>query len=334
MKFCWNLQHMISQNHQVTSNQKFLFEKFIQKYRKQIEGVGLDLNECVDLPWATKIVESEKKYTGAHVTVNKQKIIVKVPFNSKFIKSLRESHDNYLEWVRVEKHYTCPLNTVCIKFLYENLHKYFATVTFDKNIQSFIDDAHTYQSEIFNPTLVKVCGNFYIAAINSNLYEHIKNIKLNDDARTLFLLSQYGIFIDSEIIGDDDKKLFASSMKATVDIKNAEQLAIWLSEIEVDQVYFYGRTLLDMVKKLSDHNEIDTSGPRIDKLHTDISKYLKKLNIKYSNVGNFKKVKSSCPVIITSAVKSYNKLINVLDDSTNRVWKYIEISNSTPVNIK
>lgn len=333
-KFCQNLQYFIVNKKQITTNQKALFEKLISKYNKQLVKVGVDVEICKELPWTTNIIPSEEKYTGAQVSLDHRgkNIIVKVPFNTKFINSLRGPDSKHsLEWVRDQKHYTSPLSTCTIKFLVNELHKYFPTVTFDNKLQGLIDTVYLYNAKFYNPTLVCINGYYIIAAINSELHEHIKHVQLNDDPKTLFLLSQYGIAIDDSIVGEDKKKLFASKMLVSVDITNISEVLSWLCEFDVDVVYFAGRfsissTIMYSLTKIMKGRSYTK---KIDTLIKNMKKQLGKLNIQYKDSDGFFKdnVVDKQPVVI----QFMQGIEPTLYHPGKRIAKFIVVVDSSPI---
>lgn len=333
-RFCNNLQHLIAKNNRVTSNQKELFEKLISKYKKQIIQSGLDVEICKQLPWTTNIVPSEERYTGAQVSMlhNGEQIIVKVPFNKKFITSLRDSNRYHsLEWERNEKHYIGLLTTTSIKFLVDELPKHFPSVIFDDKLQDIINLANSYRAEIFNPTLVKVNDYYVIAAINNELYEHIKHIELNDDAKTLFLLSQYGVNVHDSIVKNDKKKLFASTMIANIDITELDDALSWLREFDVDMVYFGGRfsSSSAAMPKLARLINGDKYVKKMNKIVKNMEKQLNKLNIAYKDNSKFFKDKNidKQPVVIQFMQGVYTDNY----EPGKRVSKFIVVLDSSPV---
>lgn len=334
VRFCQNLQYLIAKNNYVTTNQKELFEKLISKYKKQISQAGIDVNSCKQLPWVTNIIQSEEKYTGAQVSMDRrgENIIVKVPFNKKFITCLREENRNHnLEWVRAEKYYVSPLTTTALKFLVNELPKYFSTVTFDSKLQNFIDKVRSYSAKIYNPTLVKVHNNYIIAAINNELYESTKQIELNDDPKTLFLLSQYGVTVDEDIIKDDKKKLFASTVVVNVDVSDLNDVLNWLHEFDIDMVYLGGRfsTSSTIMLNLTKIIKGKSYNKKVDNLMRNMKRQLGKLNIKYKNNSEFFKDQSvdRQPVV----VQFMQGVEPTMCVPGKRITKFIVIVDSSPI---
>lgn len=333
-KFCQNIQNFIVNKNSITTNQKALFEKLISKYKKQIIKAGLDVEICKELPWTTNIVPSEEKYTGAQVSLdgNNQTIVVKVPFNSKFINSLRDVESKHcLEWIRDKKHYVSPLSTCTIKFLLNELHKYFPTVTFDSTLQGFIDEAKSYNAKVYSPTLMCVNNHYIIAAINNDLYENTKHIELNDDAKTLFLLSQYGVAVSDDIIKGDKKKSFAHTVVVNVDVSDLNDVLGWLREFDVDMVYFGGRfsvsstIMYSLTKVIRGENYTK----KINRIIKNMEKQLSKLNIQHKDNGSFFK---------DSAIENQPVVIQFMQgvDTTmyqpgKRVAKFITVVDSSPI---
>lgn len=335
-RFCQNLQQLITKNNRVTTNQKDLFEKLISKYKKQITQSGLDAEACKQLSWTTNIVPSEEKYTGAQVSLDHtgQHIVVRVPFNKKFLNSLREGYRPHgLEWVRDKKHYIAPLTTTTIKFLVVELPRHFNSVNFDNSLRSVIDTANLYNDRIFNPTLVRVNNNYLIAAINSDLHEHIKHIELNDDPKTLFLLSQYGISVDDDLINDDKKKLFAATVVVSVDVEHLSDAITWLHEFGVDVVYFGGRfssssTIMYNFTRAIKGNSYTK---KINKVVKGMQKHLDILNIRYTDHSSFF---SKEDIAFQPAVIQFMQGVETnMHDPRKRISKYIVVVDSSPIEI-
>lgn len=308
-KFLHNLEYLISKYHRVTSNQRALFEKLISKYAKQFARIGLLKENLKELPWATPIVESSTEFTGAKVSINNGQIILKVPFNKHFITDFRGTENNSYEWNRDGKQYNSPLTTNALKLVSTTLPKYFSTVVYSADIIELLNPVIAYEARFWNPTYVKLNNNYYVIAVNTFLASAINDLVLDDDPKTLFLLSQYGINIDESVTQNDVKKLFASNSNPVVDLDNFRLVAGWLKEFEVDLVYF-GRGL----------GNINT--------RNEITGILRELNIQVANSSRPYTQGNAKTTVMLRLVSGSESLYQY---NVNRLAKVIQLQISRPV---
>jgi hypothetical protein len=308
-KFLHNLEYLIAKYHRVTSNQQALFEKLVSKYAKQFTKMGFIKEELKALPWTTPIVESTSEFTGAQVSMVGEKIILKVPFNKHFISDFRSTENNTYEWSRDSKQYASPLTTNALRLIYNVLPKYFNTVVYSVEIMELLNQVIPYEATFWDPTYVKSNGNYYVAAMNSFLGDAISNLCLDDDPKTLFLLSQYGIKIDTSVTENDPKKLFASNFSPVIDLDHFNTVAEWLKEFDVDLIYF-GRGL----GNTNTRNEI-----------TGI---LKQLNIQVANNSRFYTEDDAKNPVMLKLVTGADYLPEF---KGKRLTKFIQLQISRPV---
>lgn len=230
-KFMANLQTMIQQKDRVTSNQAELFDKLISKYKKQLTKNGLVKEELKDLPWKTMVVESTPEYTGATVSLQDDKILIKVPFNKTFISSFRTINNNNFEWDRDTKMYRAPFSTTALKIAKVELPKYFDTIRFDDQLSTIINDIEKYYADTYNPTLHLINGKPVVVAINSVLGDLIKDMDLAIDSKTLFDLTMMGINIDPEVYKSNPRLEFASKHVYEIDIEQVETAISWMKSL-------------------------------------------------------------------------------------------------------
>jgi hypothetical protein len=231
-KFISNLQMMIHTNKRVTSNQADLFDRLLQKYTKQFAKENLSTEELVALPWKTMIVRSTPDYTGAVVSILGDNITIRVPFNKKFINEFRELKNNTFYWNKEDRIYKSKFNTEALKIATHRLQEYFSSVSFCENTADILAELGHYNTAAFwDPTLVRVHDNLFIAACNPVLGKLIHDIELKIDARTLYILSKYGIKADPNIIKDDPDLIFATNTVISMDMQDVDKTAKLLREI-------------------------------------------------------------------------------------------------------
>ena len=234
--FFHNLLNIIRDKRPITSNQTKLFDKLITKYQKQLKKNNYDTSQLLDLPWNAQVVESMAEFLEPKIFLENGKLCIKSPFNSKFITSLRQQKLNTFIWNKKEKIYESCLSTYALKKAVELVTKIYGKVTYCQKIQTLIDETKIFDSKYWSPTLVKRHNNFYILATNTSLDNVLGNLQLNDDPKTLFTLSSYGVKTDLEITKDKDFLEFASSYRTVVNIDNLSLMVDWLVYLDVDYV--------------------------------------------------------------------------------------------------
>lgn len=245
-KFLSNLQMMIHKGDRVTTNQAALFDKLISKYTKQLTKLGLIKEELKSLPWKAEVVESSPEFTGARVELieTDDQIGLRVPFNKNFISEFRDVPHNPFLWVRDEKMYRAPFSTEALKILYINLPKFFSSIIYSPVLHHLIKQIEEYNAKIWEPTLTKIGDSLMLVGVSEHLWEHVSDIELKLDARTLFSLSKFGIKVDPDIIGTDPKLKFASEFITEIDLEDLTEAASWMVELGVDRAML-GRGLLN-----------------------------------------------------------------------------------------
>lgn len=315
--FFTNIKNQIQQNKPITSNQNSLFDKLLIKYKRQLHKEGYTAEDFLSLVWKIPVINSEPEYLCANISIQNNKIIIRCPFNSKFISSIKEIQLQPYNWNKKEKFYEADLTTYNLKKGLGCVKKYYDDIKYDSNISQILDTLNQYTNvKFWNPTLVKVSDSFYVSCINESLYEAIKNIEWSDDPKVVLKLSQYGITIDESVIKNDGLLNFASNHYATVDIDNIKELRIWLDALEYDLIFLgsniiFNKTVTDDIKK-------ELGDIPISRNTDDLDLYN---NILYLNYNSYKR-----------HTASYLSL-NVKDLHKN-ITKVLTITNSRPVYIK
>lgn len=237
-KFITSLANLFHINGQVTSNQVNLFNYIVRKYDRQFTKLGFDINKLIALPWPTTIVESSKKYTDAYLSLIDNEIIFRGPYNTKFLKDLRE-HPNseFFVWNKNKKQFEAKYNTISLKLIIDAAFKNYETVHCCPIIIDLMDQLVQYDNiKYWVPTLVKTNNQYLIAATNPIVDDIVSKIELNDDPYTLNYLSKHAINID-DTISVTAEQLFAALYNPIVDYSNCEELIQWLQLIKCDGIY-------------------------------------------------------------------------------------------------
>ena len=242
-RFVTNLTSIIRGQGQITSNQQALFEKIILKYRRQFTKNSLDVDELAKLPWTTQVVESTVEHTSAFIKIENNKIVVKVPFNRRFINYFRTAFDasERFFWIKDRKNYEAIFSTNSLKAATKILPDFFTVVNFSPEVSEILETVNNANAKIWRPTLTKINGNNYILGANEPLLNAISHIELNDDPKTLFELSLHGVLADDTILGDDLVKRFASNFNYILDLDNVEEASHWMKQLGITDVLLFIR---------------------------------------------------------------------------------------------
>lgn len=319
-KFISNLENMIHADKRITSNQAELFDKLIRKYTKQLNKINVTAETLLELPWNATIIESTPEFTGATISIVDDEIVIRVPFNKKFISDFNALENNPFVWQRKDREYRSSFNTHSLKIAVKYLASYFATMNFCENITNILNDLKQYQTAtIWDPTLVKLDDNNYvIAACNEQLGNIINTIPLNLSSKALLNMSRYGIKVARSLIENDPKLTFAYSFVNEIDIDDLEMLVSWLIELECKVVLF-------------------NRGVGLNKnVHTEIENALLKANISFLPEHAASPALCSTSTFLFSThphrpIPSFSKATTYIHSV---VEKIVVLRNSRPIDIK
>lgn len=232
-----NIKITVHDKKPVTSNQDQLFNKLLSKYQRQLHKLNHNVKELVDLPWKVGVVESKQEYLDAHISIQNNTITIRSPFNNRFIQTFRKVHLNKFQWNKVKRVYEAPYSTYQLKIANKAVNDCYESVTYCEQVKEILNQIDEYKViKHWVPTLVKTQNNFYISAINNSLHEAIKDIELNDDPKTFYVLSQYGVEIDDALLETKFDK-FASNYLPEIDSVDIAELAKWLHLLKVECVF-------------------------------------------------------------------------------------------------
>jgi hypothetical protein len=303
-----NIKSIVHNNKPVTSNQNKLFDKLLTKYQRQLHKLNLSVEELISLPWKVEVLESKQEYLDAYISIENDTIIIRSPFNNKFIQIFRKIPLNEFVWDKVKRIYTAPLSTYQLRIAVDIVSKCYEDVVYCDNVKSILKQIEEYNNiKYWQPTLVKINNNFYIVATNNSLNDSIKHIELNDDPKTFYLLSQYGVTIHEDLLSDEYSK-FASEYFTEVDSKDLLDLCDWLNNLNVEYVF----TSRDLVYSKELSNDL-----KVALLEKHIACRPAKEFDTFTN-GVLLKTNSSWTTI--SSIKNYSKIIH--------------LTNSRPVKVK
>lgn len=243
--FFSNIKNIIQEDRPITSNQNKLFDKLLVKYQRQLKKLNHDIDDLITLPWKFKVLESKQEYLNAYISIEDDRIIIKSPFNNKFIQMFRRIHCNKFVWNKAKKIYEAPVSTYQLKIAIDSVSECYGSVLFCDTIKDLLIGLDEFkQARYWNPTLVKRNNIFFIAATNSSLMESLKDVVLNDDPKTLMMLSLYGISFDDSVINNDPVKYFACNRELSLDLENLDEIIQNLKLLEINHV-FTSRVILN-----------------------------------------------------------------------------------------
>lgn len=303
-----NIKLIVYDDKSITSNQNKLFDKLLIKYQRQLQKLNFELNQLITLPWKVEIVESKQEFLDAHISIDNSTITIKSPFNNKFIQLFRKVALNEFVWDKLKRIYTAPLTTYQLQIAINTVSTCYENVVYCENVKTILKQVGEYNDiKYWQPTLVKINNNFYIMAINNSLDDAIKDIELNDDPKTFYLLSQYGVTIHQDLLTNKCKK-FSAEYITQVDTKELHDFTDYLQQLNVEYVF----TSRDVVynKELSNDLKLALLDKGI------VCKPAKEKD----NTNNSVLLETNSGWTTISNLKKYNKIIH--------------LTNSRPIKIK
>jgi hypothetical protein len=252
--FFHNIIVQTKDNKPITSNQNNLFNKLLHKYKRQLTRLDHNIDNLVELEWRLGVIESRKEFLQAKISILENNLILKSPFNNQFIQNFRKIDLNPFNWNPKEKYYVAKCSTYALKIAHTYTNKFYKDVVYCERVQFLLNQLGIYNDQkCWTPTLVKTNDNYFIYGMNSSLYNHIKNIELNDDPITLFLLSQYGVSIHETVTKQKKLLDFAGSYNVTFDLNELDDIINMLTLLKVTHVFtarvvVYNKTISNEIK--------------------------------------------------------------------------------------
>jgi len=299
LRFIQNMQVLTK----FTTNQVTLFEKLVVKYKRQLDKHGITSSLISTLPWTTEIVNSDPKFTEAHILLEDGHIIFKSPFSKKFLESFSKVEYNSFKWMKQEKYYKSPFSTYALKVIVEKAHLFYPIVNYCPIVVSLLNTVKQYDALYWNPTLVKIGDRFMIAATNAYLDEAIKDIVLTDSIESLSKLAAHGVTIHSSITQGNPMLELASNYLIDVDFKYIDEFIEFLVHLKCDGVRLTGGGIGIPYKKIFLH-KLQEAGVEVS---DDLSDY-------------------NNPILVS--------LSSGHDPRDTKAIKVVKLKNSLPINIR
>jgi hypothetical protein len=242
-QFVNNITLYIIQHGRITSNQHSLFKRVASKYVRQFNHFKINVNDIVNLSWSVDIVESALMYTSASIMIEDNTIYFKSPYNKNFISAHKKKPIHSMIWHSDTRQYTLNYNLTSLRDLIYLASDYYPNITYCEVTKAIIEEVSEYEAiKYWEPVLTYHNGFYCIKAINTYLYEAIKDMPFNDDLRTVATLVKHGVKIDDSVIDhfnksiDPDKVKFASTFHVEFELKDLSIAMEWLVEMGCDGI--------------------------------------------------------------------------------------------------
>lgn len=313
--FFYNLHNIIKNKKKITSNQANLFDKLVNKYRRQLQKNGKDVEAILEYYWECEVIPTLQQYLHSNISIKNNHIEIRSPFKQDFIKQLTRytlpdidnpviEYINPFSWDKTDRVYKAEYNTAAFKIAVSYSNRYFDKTTYCDAALSLLRQIDELKNiGIWDPTYKKVGDCYYIAACNEILSNHTQNIQLDTEPATLFTLSKLGIKIDENIVKDDYTLRVASKYIVFENIDNINELISATKLLNVKYVVF-GRDLsyqkqigLELKNLLQDNGIIILPESNVKEITDDyFYMTLNSSNTKHNNATKIIVLKNNRPV--------------------------------------
>lgn len=306
-RFLTNVEtNFIGSNRPVTTNQAELLNKITYRYARQLAKQELNANELVQLPWKKEPILSSPEYTTAYAQLDNDKIIMRTPYKTAFIKELRSI--DTADWDKDKREWTVNYNEPTLKKIVSLIADHYEAINFCDDIKHSLNIAEQFEHiKVWNPTLCEVSGNLLIAGINEPLYESISDITLEKTPLCFSKLAAHGVEISPSLCTDEVLEFAAD----------------YIPEVEKSEI----TKLIDLLPMIGCENVVVSVTHSFASLTTKLLAGLKEKNINIVTKGT----------IDTKTIKNYVVIYPAHTINTAleiRADKVIQIVNSTPIEIK
>jgi hypothetical protein len=297
----------------ITTNQVELFYKLIYKYRKQFVKYELVVEQLIELPWKTPIVESSVRYTEPYLSIVDNKIIFKCPYNKNFIETFRNQKLNNFIWEKDKRYYEADYGQQALKLLITAANKHFKKINFCEVTTKLLETLIPFEPvKYWHPTLVNVNGNLLIAATNESINKALGDTKFSTDLPTLSNLTSYGVQIDKSLYdNNDNRSIFFANFEPKLEIKSIQDTVEWVKELGCVNVLLCGANRSDTHRYFL-----------IEKLRSSNISFVE------ANLGIISELDKDKPFVV------FNFKSKLIPPYIKNVLKIVEFVNSEPIEIK
>jgi len=311
LRFVQNLQTISLQKNNLTTNQVALFDKLVDKYRRQLHKHGITSEILEGLTWESTIVPSDPKFTEAYVTINDHTITFRSPFSKKFVDAFHKVPYNSFKWYKEKKVYEAPYSTHALRVILQSAAEHYPVVNYCPVTSELLNSTVQYNAKYWSPTLIKLDNHYLIAATNRFVDEAIKDLPLSSDIECLVNLSTHGVAVDSSVTNGDPLLEFASTYEVNIDFAEVDTLVTYLKAMNCDAVLVTGQASMLVQYRRILKSKLADSGIHVDEknnivLEARLKDYSRPVLINLSSMAvqessKFKKVirmKNSLPVVV------------------------------------
>lgn len=234
-RFLSNLESsFLGKGKSVTTNQASLLDKIITRYARQLSKSELNYEELLKLEWNRPLIQSAPEYITAFAQLTDDKIIVRTPYKSGFIKELRAIRT--AKWLKDEREWHINYNEPNLKSVVTLIADHYESINFCETIKGFLAEAEQFESvKVWNPTLYKINDNFIIAGITEPLYEAINSLHIENTPKCFSELASHGVDIDKELLTSELLE-FAGSRTPKIEKSELFKLEEYLPAIGCENI--------------------------------------------------------------------------------------------------
>lgn len=234
-KFLTNLETgFLGKDRPVTTNQSDLLSKIVARYSRQLAKQEISHTDLISLPWTRQPVESLPEYITAFAQLVDDKIVIRSPYKTSFIKELRSFRN--VQWVKERREWLVNYNESNLKKVVTLIADHYELINFCDAIKDMMAIAESYEHiKIWEPTLVSVSGNLLIAGITESMYDAVSDIPLEISPKCFSDLASYGISVSPELMFSEILT-FAGNPSPKIERADILMLIEYLSAIGCENV--------------------------------------------------------------------------------------------------
>ena len=254
-------------------------------------------------------------------------MILKSPYKSAFVREMRSL--NYSIWHIDEKFWSIPAGIYSLHRITDILSEFYDTVNYCPEITAILNQVKEYPTDLhWDPTLTKKNGRLYITAINSSLYDAIKDIPLSEDLASLARIVRYGVNVDTALINeihdsmggtqeDMDQLLFSLQNDPKVDIADPAKLVKYIVDLKPDVVVLSDIGTTSYAKVMNDLSDsLKLSGINVNRL------------AKASDIASVDISMYEYPIVLNLGSMRRHNI-----DLPYSAGKQVHVVNSTPIDL-
>ena len=234
-KFLTNLETgFLGRDRSVTTNQATLLSKIVARYSRQLAKQEISHTDMNNLPWTKEPVESLPEFVTAFAELVNDKIVIRSPYKTSFIKELKSVRT--VQWFKESREWHVNYNESNLKKVVTLIADHYETINFCEAIKEMLATAEQYEHiKVWEPTLINVSGNLLVAGITESMYTAIENIPVSVSPECFSTLASYGIKISPDLTSNEILT-FAADPSPKIERSNILDLIEYLPMIGCENV--------------------------------------------------------------------------------------------------